>query len=73
MNSAACSNCSHCLLVELGELITLLPESVVNRYPRAGVVYRDVVDAPPATMVIAWPQTSRSSATAALARAASAE
>ncbi|MDF3294247.1 LysR family transcriptional regulator [Streptomyces silvisoli] len=60
-------------LVELGELITLLPESVVNRYPRAGVVYRDVVDAPPATLVIAWPQTSRSSATSALVRAASAE
>ncbi|MDF2256500.1 LysR substrate-binding domain-containing protein [Streptomyces ferralitis] len=60
-------------LVELGELITLLPESVVNRYPRPGVVFRDVVDAPPAILVIAWPQTSRSSATAALVRAASAE
>ncbi|MDF3290140.1 LysR family transcriptional regulator [Streptomyces silvisoli] len=59
-------------LVELGELITLLPESVVNRYPRPGVVYREVVDAPPATLVVAWPQTSRSTATAALVRAAGA-
>jgi DNA-binding transcriptional LysR family regulator len=57
-------------LVELGELVTLLPESVATRYPRPGVAYRSVPDAPPATLVIAWPQQSRSLATAALIRAA---
>jgi DNA-binding transcriptional LysR family regulator len=34
-------------LVELGALVTLLPESVVERYPRDGLVYRPVPDAPP--------------------------
>ncbi|HEX4253212.1 MAG TPA: LysR family transcriptional regulator [Pseudonocardia sp.] len=58
------------MLVELGELITLLPESVAARYPRPGVAYRPVPDAPPATLAIAWPQQSRSMATAALVRAA---
>ncbi|MCL6675245.1 LysR family transcriptional regulator [Streptomyces panaciradicis] len=57
-------------LVELGKLVTLLPESVTSRYPRPGVLYRTVPDAPPATLCIAWPQQSRSTATAALVRAA---
>jgi DNA-binding transcriptional LysR family regulator len=57
-------------LVELGELVTLLPESVAARYPRPGLAYRPVPDAPLATLVIAWPQQSRSLATAALIRAA---
>ena len=57
-------------LVELGELIQLLPESVTTRYPRPGVAYRPVRDAPPAVLAIAWPQQSRSQATAALVRAA---
>ncbi|MGN9786451.1 LysR family transcriptional regulator [Nonomuraea sp. ZG12] len=57
-------------LVELGEIITLLPESVVARYPRPGVAYLRLPDAPPVTLAIAWPQQSRSPATAALVRAA---
>ncbi|MEU6261561.1 LysR family transcriptional regulator [Streptomyces sp. NPDC047043] len=57
-------------LVDLGELVTLLPESVTARYPRPGVVYRRLPDTPPATLSIAWPQQSRSTATAALVRAA---
>jgi DNA-binding transcriptional LysR family regulator len=57
-------------LVELRELVTLVPESVADRYPRSGVVYRPVLDAPPAKLAIAWPQQSRSTATAALVRAA---
>jgi DNA-binding transcriptional LysR family regulator len=57
-------------LVELGELIQVLPESVAARYPRPGVAYRPVPDAPPLTLAIAWPQQSRSRATAALVRAA---
>ena len=57
-------------LVELGEITTVLPESVVTRYPRSGVAYVPVVDAPPVRLVVAWPQQSRSMATAALVRAA---
>jgi hypothetical protein len=57
-------------LVELGELVQLLPESVSVRYPRPGVAYRPVPDAPPAVLAIAWPRQSRSQATAALVRAA---
>ncbi|MGW0212328.1 LysR substrate-binding domain-containing protein, partial [Streptomyces sp. NPDC003233] len=58
--------------VELGEVVTLLPESVTTRYPRPGVVYRELPDTPPVTLSIAWPQQSRSTATAALIRAATA-
>jgi DNA-binding transcriptional LysR family regulator len=57
-------------LVGLGDLATLLPASVADRYPRPGVVYRPVPDAPPAVLAIAWPQQSRSTATAALVRTA---
>lgn len=57
-------------LVELGEITTVLPASVVTRYPRSGVAYLPVVDAPPVRLVVAWPQQSRSMATAALVRAA---
>jgi DNA-binding transcriptional LysR family regulator len=57
-------------LVEFGDIVTLLPESVAARYPRPGLAYRPVPDAPPATLAIAWPQQSRSMATAALVRAA---
>ncbi|GLY83505.1 LysR family transcriptional regulator [Actinoallomurus iriomotensis] len=57
-------------LVELGDLVTLLPESVPARYPRPGIAYRPVPDAPPAVLAVAWPQQSRSTATAALVRAA---
>ncbi|GHK03814.1 LysR family transcriptional regulator [Streptomyces sp. Y2F8-2] len=57
-------------LIALGDLVTLLPASVAARYPRPGVAYRPVDDAPPAVLAIAWPQQSRSTATAALVRAA---
>lgn len=59
-------------LVGLGDAVPLLPASVADRYPRPGVVYRPVRDAPPVTLAIAWPQQSRSTATAALVRAATA-
>ncbi|MHC3467304.1 LysR family transcriptional regulator [Streptomyces sp. 7R007] len=59
-------------LVELGEVVTLLPESITTRYTRPGVAYRPILDAPPASLCIAWPQQSRSTATAALVRAATA-
>ncbi|MDR6978003.1 DNA-binding transcriptional LysR family regulator [Streptomyces sp. 3330] len=57
-------------MVGLGEVVPLLPASVADRYPRPGVVYRPVLDAPPAVLAVAWPQQSRSTATAALVRAA---
>ncbi|MFG3003347.1 LysR family transcriptional regulator [Streptomyces calvus] len=56
--------------VSLGEVITLLPASVAERYPRPGVAYRPVSDAPPVVLAVAWPQQSRSTATAALVRVA---
>ncbi|WP_329118221.1 LysR family transcriptional regulator [Streptomyces sp. NBC_01465] len=59
-------------LVGLGDVTALLPASVATRYPRPGVVYRPVTDAPPAVLSIAWPQQSRSTATAALVRVAEA-
>ncbi|MET7301044.1 LysR family transcriptional regulator [Embleya sp. NPDC005575] len=59
-------------LVGLGRVAPLLPASVASRYPRSGVVYRPVLDAPPVILAIAWPQQSRSTATAALIRTATA-
>jgi DNA-binding transcriptional LysR family regulator len=56
--------------VSLGEAVTLLPASVAVRYPRPGVAYRPVSDAPPVALALAWPQESRSTATAALVRVA---
>lgn len=56
--------------VEFGDIVFLLPESVATRYPRSGIAYRSVPDAPPARLAIAWPQQSRSLATAALVRSA---
>jgi DNA-binding transcriptional LysR family regulator len=59
-------------LVGLGTVTTVLPASVAARYPRPTVAYVPLADAPPATLVIAWPEHSRSRAVAALARAAAA-
>ncbi|WP_419996068.1 LysR family transcriptional regulator [Streptomyces boninensis] len=56
--------------VALGETVALLPRSVCRRYERPGLAYRPVADAAPAVLTIAWPQQSRSMATAALVRAA---
>ncbi|MEU9646476.1 LysR family transcriptional regulator [Streptomyces sp. NPDC048188] len=56
--------------VSLGQVVTLLPASVGARYPRPGVAYRPVLDAPPVVLSLAWPSQSRSTATAALVRAA---
>ncbi|WP_433153721.1 LysR family transcriptional regulator [Actinomadura nitritigenes] len=57
-------------LVGLGDAVTLLPGSVAVRYPRRAVAYVPVEDCPPASLVIAWPERSRSRAVAALVRAA---
>ncbi|WP_432989419.1 LysR family transcriptional regulator [Dactylosporangium sp. CA-233914] len=59
-------------LVGLGTTITVLPRSVAARYPRQAVAYVPIEDCPPAALVIAWPQHSRSRGVAALVRAATA-
>ncbi|WP_399893188.1 LysR family transcriptional regulator [Streptomyces sp. BBFR51] len=56
--------------VSLRKVVTLLPASVTARYPRPGIAYRPIPDAPPVVLSLAWPQQSRSTATAALIRAA---
>ncbi|MET7393771.1 LysR family transcriptional regulator [Dactylosporangium sp. NPDC005572] len=59
-------------LVGLGATVTVLPRSVAARYPRQAVAYVPIEDAPPAALVIAWPEHSRSRGVAALVRAATA-
>ncbi|HWI22689.1 MAG TPA: LysR family transcriptional regulator [Baekduia sp.] len=57
-------------LVELSQLVILLPQSVADRYPRAQIAYRPLMDEPPASLLVAWSQSSHSLATAAFVRAA---
>ncbi|MGK9219651.1 MULTISPECIES: LysR family transcriptional regulator [unclassified Microbacterium] len=57
-------------LVELEGIVALLPAHVAERYPRPGVAYLTVADAPTTELSIVWPQDSRSRAVAALVRAA---
>ncbi|MFE7975914.1 LysR family transcriptional regulator [Streptomyces shenzhenensis] len=59
-------------LVGLGATTTVLPRSVAAGYPRQGVAYVRIADCPPATLVIAWPERSRSRGVAALVRATTA-
>ncbi|WP_203819561.1 LysR family transcriptional regulator [Paractinoplanes ferrugineus] len=56
-------------LVALGRVVALVGESARDR-PYRGVTYRAVRDAPPATLVVAWPKGSRSRHVAAFVRAA---
>ncbi|MEV6924312.1 LysR substrate-binding domain-containing protein [Dactylosporangium sp. NPDC051485] len=56
-------------LVVLGRAVALVGESAVDR-PYRGVTYRPVRDAPPATLVVAWPEGSQSRHVAAFVRAA---
>ena len=55
-------------LVELDQLVALLPGSVAGRFGRPQIAYRPVSDAPPAALAVAWPRSSHSLATAALVR-----
>ncbi|MFB9239779.1 LysR family transcriptional regulator [Plantactinospora siamensis] len=56
-------------LVALGRVVVVLPASVRSR-TRPGLVCVPVLDAPPSTVVLAWPERSRSRAVAAFVRAA---
>lgn len=58
-------------LVELGRAVAFVPASVAARYTRDELAYRPVVGLTPLTLVVAWPERSRSLATAAFVRAAS--
>jgi DNA-binding transcriptional LysR family regulator len=57
-------------LVELGQIVCFFPASLTLRYPRSEIAYRRVEDLEPATLSVAWPQYSRSTAVAAFVRAA---
>jgi DNA-binding transcriptional LysR family regulator len=59
-------------LVELGRAVAFVPASVAARYARDELAYRPVAGLTPLTLVVAWPERSRSLATAAFVRAASA-
>lgn len=56
-------------LIRLGRMVAVLPESILDRLP-AGTVSRPLLDAPPATLVIAWSPESTSRQVAAFVRAA---
>ncbi|MER5915423.1 LysR substrate-binding domain-containing protein [Streptomyces sp. NPDC001982] len=56
--------------VELGSVVCFFPASLTRRYPRPELAYRPVDDLAPATLAVAWPQTSRSTAVAAFVLAA---
>ncbi|MDP9793908.1 DNA-binding transcriptional LysR family regulator [Catenuloplanes nepalensis] len=56
-------------LIVLGRVVSLVTESAAAR-PHPGVAYRPVLDAPPTTLVLAWPANSRSRTVAAFVTAA---
>ncbi|MFK0282289.1 LysR family transcriptional regulator [Streptomyces sp. NPDC090499] len=57
-------------LVELGSVVCFFPASLTRRYPRPEITFLPVDDLEPATLAVAWPQTSHSTAVAAFVRAA---
>ncbi|GAA2999939.1 LysR family transcriptional regulator [Streptosporangium longisporum] len=56
-------------LIAMGRTVAVLPESA-RAYAGGDVVCVPVLDAPPTTMLLAWPEKSRSPALAAFVRAA---
>jgi DNA-binding transcriptional LysR family regulator len=62
---------SHLLqLVELGEIVAMLPASVAVRFLRDPIRYRPVAELAPARLFIAWPSKSESAEVASFVRAA---
>ncbi|WP_214317876.1 LysR substrate-binding domain-containing protein [Nonomuraea sediminis] len=57
-------------LIALGRAVAVVPESVRGQL-RADLTCVPVLDAPPTTVVLAWPEQARSPALAAFVRAAS--
>jgi DNA-binding transcriptional LysR family regulator len=56
-------------LVALGQVVAVLPETV-RRHPQPGVAYVPVLDAPAASVLLAWPERTGSLALASFVRAA---
>jgi DNA-binding transcriptional LysR family regulator len=62
---------SHLLqLVELGEIVAMLPASVAVRFLRDPIRYRPVAELAPARLFVAWPSESESAELAGFVRAA---
>jgi DNA-binding transcriptional LysR family regulator len=62
---------SHLLqLVELGEIVAMLPASVAIRFLRDPIRYRPVAELAPARLFVAWPSESESGEVAGFVRAA---
>jgi DNA-binding transcriptional LysR family regulator len=59
-------------LIALGNIVFFTPASLAERQPRPDIAYRPVVDLAPSTLVLAWPQATRSPAVAAFVRVATA-
>ncbi|BBA97130.1 putative LysR family transcriptional regulator [Actinacidiphila reveromycinica] len=57
-------------LIEVGGAVWFLPVWVAERFPRPGIVYRPIAGLAPATLSIAWPERSRSTAVASFVRTA---
>ncbi|MFI1995868.1 LysR family transcriptional regulator [Actinoplanes sp. NPDC020271] len=55
-------------LIEIGSMVLFTPVSVARRHQRPTIAYRPVRDLPPSTLMVAWPQESRSPAVAAFVR-----
>ena len=62
---------SHLLqLVELGEIVAMLPASVAVRFLRDPIRYRPVKELAPARLFVAWPREPESAEVASFVRAA---
>ncbi len=55
-------------LIEIGSMVLFTPVSVARRHQRPTIAYRPVRDLAPSTLMVAWPQGSRSPAVAAFVR-----
>ena len=62
---------SHLLqLVELGDIVAMLPASVAVRFLRDPIRYRPMAECPPARLFVAWPRESASAEVARFVRVA---
>ncbi|WP_345710005.1 LysR substrate-binding domain-containing protein [Kitasatospora paranensis] len=57
-------------VVALGQAVAFLSLSTTKRHQRPDIAYRPVAGLSPSAVVVAWPETSRSTAVAAFVRAA---
>ncbi|WP_030440777.1 LysR family transcriptional regulator [Actinoplanes subtropicus] len=59
-------------LIALGSIVFYVPASLASRQPRPDIAYRPVAELAPSTLMLAWPQATRSPAVAAFVRVATA-